>query len=161
MRKEENFGKFSQQFPASTNTEQLGMEMLIMSWSVLPGLCEAGLWTVTVCQWAIFSILSYPQHSPVGRGAKGEEIETLEANREVRDWVVVANYSYLLTCLSQHSCSTRLYWTHLPVEFTTTAFVNPSSPSPNLAPTCHPQHNSSYCIHTIGIIQFGLPSLLL
>lgn len=47
IEEERIFGKFIQQFPAFRNTEQLGMEMLIMSLSVLMSLCHAGLWKVT------------------------------------------------------------------------------------------------------------------
>lgn len=141
------------------------MEMLIMSWSVLMCFCQAGLWTVDDYQWVIFSILSYPQCSPVGRGVKmGEEMKIFDTNKPARDWTLVANRSHPLTCLSQHSCSARLYWLHLPAEFTTTAFefTSPisSSPGPNVAPTRHPQYNSSYFIQ-ITDIQFGFPSLCL
>lgn len=127
-------------------------------------LCRAGLWTVNDYQGVIFSILSYLQCSPVGRGVKmGEEMKTFDANKQARDWTLVANCSHLLTCLSQHNCSAMFYWPHLPAEFTTTAFeftttsLISSSPGPNVAPTRHPQDNSSYFIQ-ITDIQFGFPS---
>lgn len=93
-------------------------------------------------------------------------MKMFDANKQAMDWTLVANHSHLVTCLSQHSCSASLYWPYLPAEFTTIAFefttTSPisSSPGPNVAPTHHPQDNSSYFIQ-ITDIQFGFPSLCL
>ena len=51
-------------------------------------------------------------------------MEMFEANKQGRDWILVANCSHPLTGLGHHCCSARLYWPHLPVECTTTAFVS-------------------------------------
>lgn len=51
-------------------------------------------------------------------------MEMFEANKQGRDWILVANGSHLLIGLGHHYCSARLYWPQLPVEFITTAFVS-------------------------------------